>query len=72
MKKSPIAQSIGKISFPSGGSCPVGNTAIETPLGTIPLSFVDHCELWEKISPVLSAVFLAFWALISVRVFLSA
>ena len=72
MKKSPIAQSIGKISFPSGGSCPVGNTAIETPLGTIPLNFVEHCELWEKISPVLSAVFLAFWALISVRVFLSA
>ncbi|MDM1708911.1 hypothetical protein [Thiopseudomonas alkaliphila] len=72
MKKSPIAQSIGKISFPSGGSCPVGNTAIETPLGTIPLSFVEHCELWEKISPVLSAVFLAFWALLSVRVFLSA
>lgn len=72
MKKSPIAQSIGKISFSSGGSCPVGNTAIETPLGTIPLNFVEHCELWEKISPVLSAVFLAFWALVSVRVFLSA
>lgn len=34
--------------------------------------FDSHCSLWAQIEPILKAVFLAFWALLSVRVFLSA
>ncbi|WP_157721326.1 hypothetical protein [Pseudomonas yamanorum] len=52
----------------SGGQCPTADVAI---LGTI-VSFDAHCVLFAEISPLLSAVFLAAWSLIALRVFLSA
>ena len=52
----------------SGGICPTADIAI---LGTI-VSFDAHCALFASISPVLSAVFLAAWSLLALRVFLSA
>ncbi len=72
MKNSPLGNSIGNIQFPSGGSCPTGSTSINIGIGSIPIDFTEHCNFWQQISPILSAVFLAFWAILAVRVFLSA
>ncbi|WNF58473.1 hypothetical protein [Pseudomonas sp. SG20052] len=52
----------------SGGTCPTADIAI---LGTI-ITFDAHCVLFAEISPILSAVFLAAWCLVALRVFLSA
>lgn len=72
MKNSPLGSSISNIQFPTGGTCPVGETSINLGIGVIPISFSEHCNLWDQISPLLSAVFLALWAIIAIRVFLSA
>lgn len=72
MKNSPLGSSIGNIQFPTGGSCPTGSTSIATPFGPMSIDFESHCTLWEQIASILSAVFLAFWAILAVRVFLSA
>lgn len=72
ISNSPIGQSIGAIQFPSGGTCPTASVTLDIMGGVIPLTFDSHCDLWEYIAPILSAVFMAFWALIAVRVFLSA
>ncbi|HBO4998625.1 TPA: methyltransferase, partial [Pseudomonas aeruginosa] len=68
IKKAPIGQALGKITFPTGGSCPVQSVEL---FGKS-VMFDSHCNLWSQIEPILKAVFLAFWALLSVRVFLSA
>lgn len=68
IKKAPIGQALGKITFPTGGSCPVQSVDL---FGKS-VMFDSHCSLWAQIEPILKAVFLAFWALLSVRVFLSA
>lgn len=52
----------------SGGACPTADIAI---LGTI-ITFDTHCILFAEISPLLSAVLLAAWSLLALRVFLSA
>lgn len=52
----------------SGGTCPTADIAI---LGTI-ITFDAHCILFAEISPLLSAVLLAAWSLLALRVFLSA
>lgn len=72
LKNSPIGQSLTSISFPSGGSCPTANMNIEVMKQNIPINFSSHCDLWEHIAPFLRAAFLAFWALLAIRVFLSA
>lgn len=72
IKNSPIGQSIGAIQFPSGGTCPTGSISIDVMGQSMPLVFDSHCDLWETIKPIISAAFLALWALIAVRVFLSA
>lgn len=72
LKNSPIGQSLTSISFPSGGSCPTANLSIEVMKQNIPINFSAHCDLWEHIAPFLRAAFLAFWALLAIRVFLSA
>lgn len=72
MKNSPLGNSIGNIQFPTGGTCPTGSTSIATPFGSMSIDFESHCTLWEQIASILSAVFLAFWAILAVRVFLSA
>jgi len=72
MKNSPLGNSIGNIHFPTGGTCPTGSSSINIGIGSIPIDFIEHCNFWEQIAPILSAVFLAFWAIIAVRVFLSA
>ncbi|HHN1448544.1 TPA: hypothetical protein ACRN2L_006332 [Pseudomonas aeruginosa] len=68
IKKAPIGQALGTITFPTGGSCPVQSVEL---FGKS-VMFDSHCSLWAQIEPILKAVFLAFWALLSVRVFLSA
>lgn len=72
LKSSPISSAISNIKFPSGGVCPTGSTSIHLGFGSIPIEFSEHCNLWAQIAPILSAVFLALWAIIAVRVFLSA
>lgn len=72
MKNSPLGSSISNIQFPSGGTCPVGSTSINIGFGSMAIDFESHCSLWDQIAPILSAVFLALWAIIAVRVFLSA
>ncbi|PKM24727.1 MAG: hypothetical protein CVV09_15170 [Gammaproteobacteria bacterium HGW-Gammaproteobacteria-13] len=66
--KSPIANAVSAIKFPTGGSCPQGSVT----LFNTSITFDTHCDLWAQIAPILSAVFLAFWCLLAVRVFLSA
>lgn len=68
IKNAPIGQALAKITFPTGGSCPVQSVEL---FGKS-VMFDSHCDLWAQIEPILKAVFLAFWALLSVRVFLSA
>lgn len=72
MQNSPLSSAISNIKFPEGGTCPTGSTSIDIGIGVIPLTFTEHCNFWEQISPVLSAAFLALWSVIAVRVFLSA
>lgn len=52
----------------SGGMCPEASIPI---LGTS-VSFDSHCALFASISPILTAVFIAAWSLLAMRVFLSA
>ncbi|HCE8095618.1 TPA: hypothetical protein NIC39_005851 [Pseudomonas aeruginosa] len=68
IQKSPIGQALDRINFPSGGACPTGSISM---FGSN-IMFDSHCDLSAQIEPILRAVFLAFWALLSVRVFLSA
>lgn len=68
IQESPIGQAVTSISFPSGGTCPVSSVSL---LNTS-ITFDSHCDLWGQIAPILSAVFLAVWALLAVRIFLSA
>lgn len=72
MKNSPLGSSIGNIQFPTGGTCPTGSTSINIGIGSIPIELTEHCNFWQQIAPILSAVFLAFWAILAVRIFLSA
>jgi len=72
LKSSPISSAINNIKFPSGGVCPTGSTTIHFGFGSFPIEFSEHCVFWENVAPILSAVFLALWAIIAVRVFLSA
>lgn len=72
MQNSPLNSAISNIKFPEGGTCPTGSMSIDIGIGVIPLTFEEHCNFWEQISPVLSAAFLALWSVIAVRVFLSA
>ncbi|MCT7418523.1 hypothetical protein [Pseudomonas aeruginosa] len=67
IKKAPIGQALGKITFPTGK---LSVQSVE--LFGKSVMFDSHCSLWAQIEPILKAVFLAFWALLSVRVFLSA
>lgn len=69
---SPLAQSITNIQFPTGGSCPTGSTSLDIGIGSIPIELTEHCNLWEQVAPILSAVFMALWSIFAVRVFLSA
>ncbi|WP_177280052.1 hypothetical protein [Pseudomonas aeruginosa] len=61
IKNAPIGQSLAKITFPTGGSCPVQSVEL---FGKS-VMFDSHCDLWAQIEPILKAVFLAFWALLS-------
>lgn len=70
IQDSPIGQSIQQITFPSGGSCPAGSVRLDALKVT--LTFDSHCDLWAQVAPILAAVMLAVWALLAVRVFLSA
>lgn len=69
---SPISQAINSIQFPSSGICPTGSITISVMGYAMPLVFESHCDIWESIGPIISAAFLALWALVAVRVFLSA
>lgn len=63
-----------KVAAEFGGS---SHASAQCPVGVVQLfgkdiTFDSHCDLFEIIRPILSAVFLAFWALVSVRIVLSA
>ena len=72
ISSSPISSSIKNIRFPTGGTCPVGSTNIDFGFGSFNIEFSEHCNFWQQISPIISAAFLALWAVVAVRVFLSA
>lgn len=72
ISSSPISSSINNIQFPTGGTCPVGSTDISFGFGSFKVDFSEHCNFWQQISPIISAAFLALWAVVAVRVFLSA
>jgi len=55
----------------AGGSqaaCPTADVYL---LGTM-ITFDAHCALFDSVSPILAAVFLAAWSILALRVFLSA
>lgn len=65
---SPLISSVSDVSFPKGGSCPTYTAS----LWGSTLVVNQHCGVLQSVGGVLSAVFLAMWAFIAIRVFLSA
>lgn len=72
ISKAPVFAKIKSIKFPTGGTCPKISGKIEILFGVINIDTDSHCELFAKIQPLLSAVFIALWSLVGVRVFLTA
>lgn len=65
---SPIGSSVTAISFPSSsGTCPAGSVELFGKRVT----FDGHCTLWAEISGIFSALMLAVWCLLGVRIVLS-
>ncbi|AWT11024.1 hypothetical protein DM292_12930 [Stutzerimonas frequens] len=68
IRNSPLGSAVGAISFPSGsGACPSGTVTL---FGK-PITFDGHCALWGEISGIFSALMLAVWCLLGVRIVLS-
>ena len=68
IRSSPLGSAVGAISFPSGsGVCPSGTVML---FGR-PITFDGHCTLWGEISGIFSALMLAVWCLLGVRIVLS-
>jgi hypothetical protein len=55
----------------AGGSLAVCPTATVQLLGTM-ITFDAHCALFDSVSSILAAVFLAAWSILALRIFLSA
>jgi len=68
IRNSPLGSAVDAISFPSGsGACPSGTVTL---FGK-PITFDGHCALWGEISGIFSALMLAVWCLLGVRIVLS-
>lgn len=68
ISNSPIMSSLASVEWPSGGSCPT--YSLELFGGS--MSMTEHCDVWSSVQSVLSSVFLAIWAFVAIRVFMSA
>lgn len=68
ISSSPFGSAVRAITFPSGsGVCPSGTVT----LFARPITFDAHCTLWGEISGIFSALMLAVWCLLGVRIVLS-
>lgn len=68
ISSSPLGSSVAAIAFPSSpGVCPAGTVNL---FGK-PITFDGHCTLWAEISGIFSALMLAVWCLLGVRIVLS-
>lgn len=68
ISSSPLGSSVAAIAFPSSpGVCPAGTVNL---FGK-PITFDGHCSLWAEISGIFSALMLAVWCLLGVRIVLS-
>ncbi|MTZ14927.1 methyltransferase [Pseudomonas sp. JL972] len=68
ISSSPLGSSVTAIAFPSSpGVCPAGTVNL---FGK-PITFDGHCALWGEISGIFSALMLAVWCLLGVRIVLS-
>lgn len=57
----------------TGGACPSWATTIEAgAFGTFEMDFGFICGMWEDIAPIIAAVMLAGWALVALRILMSA
>lgn len=65
---SPIGSAVTGIAFPSGGGvCPTGSVEL---FGR-DIVFDGHCTLWPHISGIFTALMIAVWSLLAVRIVLS-
>ena len=65
---SPIGSAVTGIAFPSGGGvCPSGSVEL---FGKN-IVFDGHCTLWPQISGIFTALMIAVWSLLAVRIVLS-
>lgn len=65
---SPIGSAVTGIAFPSGGGvCPSGSVQL---FGKN-IVFDGHCTLWPQISGIFTALMIAVWSLLAVRIVLS-
>ncbi|MGK8438382.1 methyltransferase [Ectopseudomonas hydrolytica] len=65
---SPIGSAVTGIAFPSGGGvCPSGSVEL---FGR-DIVFDGHCNLWPQISGIFTALMIAVWSLLAVRIVLS-
>lgn len=65
---SPIGIAVTGIAFPSGGGvCPSGSVEL---FGR-DIVFDGHCNLWPQISGIFTALMIAVWSLLAVRIVLS-
>lgn len=62
------ANTLGAAAGGGGGSCP--QLSFNTYLFNVSTDI--HCDLWNNISPIIAGVFTAIWALLAVRIVLSA
>ncbi len=71
---SPIVSAVAGIGTGmSGGTCPAWEATIDAGVfGTYDLDFSFICGLWDDIAPVISAVMLAAWAFVGMRILMSA
>jgi hypothetical protein len=65
---SPIGNAVANLNFPTGGTCPVYDLQLFSSVIVVD----QHCSIVESIRGVLQATFLAMWAFLAIRVFLSA
>ena len=68
VKGSPLMSAIRNISVPSGGTCHFGS--VQTYIADINFEFM--CDIWSEIAPMLAIAMLAAWALLAVRILMTA
>lgn len=71
---SPLVSAVSGLSGSlAGGTCPAWQTTVEAgAFGTYDIDFGFMCAMWEDIAPIIAAVMLAGWALVGIRIIMSA